>query len=523
MIKTRLLTDGDPLANILAGAEKMYKAVSVTMGPRGHNVIFRKLGRKVAITHDGVTVARAVKLNDPAEDVGADLLREAASKLDATTGDGTTTVTVLAYHILKNAAELIEQGENPMTLKLALDGLSDDIVTTIKNQVDTDVTEKKLAQVATVAAGDKEIGEKVGEAIFAAGKDTPVIIGFSDSAETHIDVIDGFKIASGPASPYLSGGVRDELENVRVAVVDAKLRDKNDVLPILKVLATVPPEERKVLLVCAEIAGDALSIMVLNKLKGFGGVMVARVPQNILGVTEYLTDVAMATGAKVLSRNTGNTISEPSLEDFGFAGRVITEPTETVIVRGQPIKEDLDNHKDELKKMAKAKDAKSRKFAEDRLQTLEQKVVSIFVGGQSETEAEEKHYRYEDAVGASRAALRGGVLPGGGTVLYCIGGALDNAILGAALAEPLSQVLSNAGVEIPDGIKPGYGIDVMNPDDGVVDLAARGILDPAESEIECVKTAISVAGLLMTAGAMVVDEEPDEAKLADSTDPSRPA
>lgn len=512
-IKTKILTDSEPLDVLLSGAEKLYKAVSVTMGPRGQNVIFKKYGKKTGVTHDGVTVAKLVEINDPAEALGAELLREAAMKLDATTGDGTTTVVVLAYNILKEAAEHIKAGESPMKLKLALEALQPEIIAQIDAHTDKDVTLKKLIDVASVSAGDKAIGKAVAEVMFVAGKDTPIMLGFSDSTETTTEVIKGFKIDSGPASPYLMEGVKLEIIGPKIIVVDAKLRDKDDVLPILKLTAPMPDLERRFLVVCSDIAGDALQYMIANRLKGFADLAVARVPQHINSHAEYLADLAVATGAKVLSRNGANKLSDPLLEHLGSADRVTVEPRETVIINGHPIPEDLNIRIEQLKQFKKdAKTKPERKFAEDRLYTLEQKVVGIFVGGQSETEAEERHYRYEDAVGACRAALRGGVVPGGGTLLYDIGIKLiasketANNILGQSLIQPLQKVWSNAGVVSEDKIDVGQGIDVMNPEDGIIDLVERGIIDPAESEIECIKTAISIAGLLMTSGALIVDE-----------------
>lgn len=519
-IKTKILTESEPLDVILSGAEKLYKAVSTTMGPRGNNVIFRKYGKRTGITHDGVTVAKMVKIDDEVEDVGADLLREAAMKLDATTGDGTTTVTVLAYHILKNAVEQIKSGYSPMKLKLELEAIQPEIIKEIEKVTDKDITLEKLISIASVASGSKEIGKSVGEIIFKAGKDTPIILSFSENTETRLEVIDGFKINGGAASPYLmeGAGVKLTINNPKVIITDAKLRDKEDIGPILRLIAGLPQDERDFLLVTSDIAGDALSLLIINRLKGFANIACARVPEYIQSQTEYLSDLAIACGASVLSRNTGHTIKEPSLNDFGSCDKVTVEPRETVIVGGHSIKEDLDERIDSLKEFAKtSKTSAGRKFADDRLKTLEQKIVSIFVGGQSESEAEERHYRFEDAIGACKAALRGGVVAGGGTMLYSLSndlnGSVAHLVLSGALKMPLIKVLGNAGIDIPENITIGHGIDVMNPNDGVIDLIERGIIDPSESEIECVKTAITIAGLLMTAGAMVVDTgEPEHEK-----------
>ena len=249
MIKTSILTDAEPLEAVLKGAEKLYKAVSVTMGPRGRNVVFRKYGKRVGITHDGVTVAKMVKLNDEAEDSAADILREAAIKLDSTTGDGTTTVTVLAYHILKEAAEAIKAGASPMALKIALEKLQPEIIAQIDKYTDKNVTLKKLQQVASVSSGDKEIGEAVGKVMFEAGKDTPIMLGFSQSDNTTSEVINGFKIDSGAASPYLmeGAGVKLEIPEPKIVVVDAKLRDKDDIMPLLQLFAEMPMQERRFL------------------------------------------------------------------------------------------------------------------------------------------------------------------------------------------------------------------------------------------------------------------------------------
>ena len=508
-MQTRILTDEAPLDAVIRGAETLYKAVSVTMGPKGKNVIFKKYGKRTGMTHDGVTVAKLVRLNDEADNLGAEILREAAIKVDTTTGDGTTTVTVLAYSILAEAAKRIKDGESPMAIKVSLEKELPSVIEKIKEYIDTDVTLEKLQQVASLAAGDKEIGETVGKLIFDAGSDTPIILNFSGTEETRSEIINGFKIDSGPASPYLSdgSGARREIPTPYIVVVDAKLRNREDVLPLLKVTAEIPDEKRRFLLVCTDIAGDALAYMVANKVKGFADIAVARVPEKIGAKTGYLQDLAVACGATLMARNSAASISEPKLEYFGSADAVAVEQVETVIINGHAIPEDLEVHTAKLKDLAEnSKTKEARKYAEDRLYALEQKLVGIFVGGQSEPEAEEKHYRYEDAIGAAKTALRSGVVPGGGTMLYEVSDGLSD-ILSEALKQPLLKVLENAGIE-PElkKITAGHGYDVMDPEDGVIDLYERGILDPAESELECVKTAVSIAGLLMTSGALIVDE-----------------
>lgn len=513
---TKIITDDEPLDIVLRGTEKLYKAVSVTMGPRGRNVVFRQPGKRVGITHDGVTVAKMIDLDDESpEDAAAEVLREASKQLDSTTGDGTTTVTVLTYNILKEAVEKIREGESPMQLWRELDAAKEVVLDAINEATEKDITLEKLQAIATTSSGSKEIGKEIGKVVFDAGSDTPIFLGFSGNEDTYVDVIKGFKIEAGPASPYLVDSAHYEIENPKIIVADATFRSKEDIMPILKAVATLPGDQRKFLLVCGDIASDALSLVLVNKLKDFADIAVARVPQHINSQTEYLADLALSCGATLLSKNTANSIKNPDVSHFGSARRVTVEPRETIIVDGAAIEEDMNVKIAELTKMKLSKEKSIRKFANDRLKTLEQRIISIYVGGQSESEAEEKHYRYEDALGATRAALRGGIVPGGGTLLFSIARTLDDStasqILAKALKSPLIKVLENAGVELMPGeaeqVKPGFGIDVMHPEDGLVDLVQKGIIDPAESELECVKTAVSISGLLMTTGAMIIGEK----------------
>ncbi len=501
---------------VLRGAEKLYKPVSETLGPRGKNVVFRKKGKRVGITHDGVTVAKMVKSNDDAEDAIIDIMREAALALDSATGDGTTTVTVLTYAVMRALAKLVYMGMSPMAIKRELETLSPKIVEQVRSYVDTEVTEEKLIQVASVSAGDAEVGTLVGKLMFEAGADTPILLNFSQNQDTYSEVISGFKIDSGPASPYLMGdSIYYEVPNPKIAVIDAKLRDRDDIMPLLETMATYETGERRFLIVCSDVAGDALAYLVANRLKGFADIAVARVPEHIMSHSEYLSDVATACGAKLISRNSSQSLSAPQKEYFGSADKVTVEPRETVIVNAHPVVEDLEAKLDQLRKLKETgKTEAARRFAQDRLMALEQKIVAVFVGGKSESDAEERHYRFEDAVGASKAALRGGVVVGGGTLLYAISQGdtateVEKAVYDA-LSIPLKKIYANAGITEEHKISYGFGCDVMHPEEGVIDLRERGILDPAESEIESVKTALTVAGLLLTAGAMIIEEEDDD-------------
>ena len=515
MVFSDIITD-KALDTVYSGVKKLHDAVSVTMGPRGRNVVIRKNGARTAVTHDGVTVARSIKLKDRAEDSAAEILREAASKMEAVTGDGTTTVTVLTHALLDNFRK---SKMNPMELIPYLYLMEEEIVSKIKEEK-LEPTRENVVNAATVASGSKEIGESIGNLLFNAGHKTPVVLGFSDMDDTIIEEIDGVKIASGPASPYLAdpSGANTEIEAVKVAVIDAKLRDKTEIIPILSLLSGMQPEDRKLLLVVNDISGDALALCVMNKLKGFAEIAVARVPQGIHSASEYLSDIALATGATLLSTNTEASVKQPTMEHFGSASRVIVSPGETLIVGGECSEKDMKKRIESLEKIEATKSGPFKKFAQDRLATLNQKVISIMVGGKSGTEAEEKHYRYDDCIGATKAALRSGVVPGGGTLLAGIAESMGNSkvekAVKKALWEPLRKVLFNAGItKIKERqFDVGIGVDVLAPNLGIVDLVERGIVDPMESEVECVRTAFGAAALLLSMGAMVIDGEENETK-----------
>lgn len=535
VIKTEQFTGPYALDKVLEGAAKLYEAVSTTMGPRGSNVLVRKAGARAFMTHDGVTVAKSVKdTEDAAVDTAIDLMREAAMKLDVTTGDGTTTVTVMAYVLLKEAVELVRNGANPMRVKAAIEALEPAVIKEIESISREIESEQDLINIATVSSGSKLIGEQVGKVMYEAGKDTPVILDISSSNDTTVDLIHGVKIQSGSASTYLlDSGVKNEIPAPRIIVVDAKLREKDDILPLLRVIAGLPEEQRNFLLLAADVAGDALSILTLNRLKGLCNLGVVKVPAMVENVSEYLADAAVATGATLLTRNSGSSIKNPEASHFGRAQKVVVSQTETVIINGDAAASVIEKHRAQLTEyLESATKQEDKDRAKKRLEFLNQNIVTIFVGGRSESDAEEKYYRYEDALGACRSALRKGIVPGGGTVLYSIGVEMDSvnskfgvnldgaqpskamSVFAAMLKAPLYKVIGNAGIELDEShgkVKPGLGFDVTD-DSGLVDLCERGIYDPTESELEAVRTAITIAGLLLTSGAVIVDSIVKEPK-----------
>lgn len=522
-IVTDIATGDGVLTSVYQGSKLLRDAVAVTMGPKGRNVLFKKLHHNPGMTHDGVTVANLVSSRDPQQQVALEILRQAALKQDSMIGDGTTTVTVLAHAILEHAIKAVDDGHNPMMLRRQLEEKGDEVVKILEENIDKEVTLEKLIDIATVAAGDSAIGLEVGTVVHEAGSNTPVLLNFSDSDKTYTEVISGIKIDGAPASPYLLEGSTDELVSPKIFVVDARLRERDDILPLLRCMAEFPQEDRNFLIVCTDIAGDALAYAITNKRRGFANIAVSRVPEAVSGKTIYLRDIAAACGATLIAPNTANNLREVAQAYAGSADKVIVNQLETVIVNGGAPQEDFEGYIAALKSsQKKAKTKEEREFIQNRLLMLEQKAISIFVGGRSESDAEERHYRYEDAVGASRTALRGGVVPGGGTLYLHAAANLpgdDQAtlILSNALVAPLHTVLSNAGIDYKmDEMGLGKGYDVLHPESGVVNLVEVGILDPAESEIESFKTAVAVAGLLLTSGAIIVDKIVGEEDAEDS-------
>ena len=513
-VETEILSEQDTLDAILAGAKRLYDAVSVTLGPTGKNVLFQKLHKKPGVTHDGVTVAQLVSSNNPAEQVALEIMREAALKQDSVIGDGTTTVTVLTYAVLEEAIKMVRDGVNPMVLKRELDALLPDVVSRLEALVEKDVDQKTTVAVASVAAGDKEIGKMVGDVVFEAGANTPILLNFSDSDDTYAETIRGIRLEGGPASSYLLQESKETITSPYIFVVDAKLRQRDDVLPLLRTMSSFPEDQRNFLVICNDIAGDALSYMVANKVNGFANIAVSRVSSEVKNKSVYLGDIALMCGATVIAPNTPNNLRDHSADCAGGAKEVIVSLTDTVIVEGRGVEEDVAGRREELATAHKeAKTKSERSFIKERLKMLEQKVISIYVGGKSASDAEERHYRFEDAVGAARTALYGGVVPGGGTLLYHLSLELPidtpaKYAIASALRRPLHKVMENAGIDISKhSVSLGKGINVLAPDKGVVDLWEEGIIDPAKSEIESVKTAITVAGLLITSGAIIVDRE----------------
>lgn len=499
----RIFHQDDARRRILEGAKILYEAVKTTMGPKGRNVVIGK-GTPPKVTHDGVTVAKSIDIEVVDDEtlgqkVGADLIKEAADKMNDVAGDGTTTVTVLTYHLLNEANKLIAAGHNPMTLRRELEAAAVEALSLI---VGEDV-KGKLSDVAFISAADKEIGDMVAGIVEAIGKNGVVTIQPSQEQETKAEIVDGFTIEKGLQSHYFSMNAKGEAEyeNPGILVFEGKLYDWNDVIIVIEALMK---EKRPMVIFAEEVGTDVIANLVLNKMKGVYASMAISV-----GYHKYmLKDIAAVTGATPFGGETGNVLTAFTPEALGSAKKVLSSRDKTTIFQGSGDTKEYEAHLKQMMDDAK-NDAAKESFSR-RLAAVRGKVAVIRVGGTSEPEVDEKIYRIEDAVNASKVALEEGVVLGGGVTLLNVakGMKLDTQgaqLLKEALQMPFRILMENAGVA-PDAyiqnLKEGEGVDVSSLQ--VVNLRKAGIIDPAAVTKRAIQHAVSIAGTTMTMGALIV-------------------
>lgn len=514
---------------VLAGARQLYDAVKVTFGPKGQNVVIEKSYGAPTITHDGVTVAEAVDLGSTednlGEAIGAKLIKSAAQKLNKVAGDGTTTVTVLTYHILNEANKLIAAGVNPMELRKGIEEAGAEVIKEIEKSAEKiEGDDKKVAEVAAISAGDQEIGELIAGVISKIGKDGVVTVEQGQGLEMEQEIVEGFTYDKGFSSPFfIMDTNRQEavFEKPLVLVTDKKVSSAQELLPILEQCAQAGKKE--LVIIAEEVEGEALSVLVLNKLKGVFNTLVLKAPSFGDRRKEIMEDIAILTDATVVSADKGMKLEEVGMEVLGSCGKVIATKDETTIIKGAGDKKAVEVRIELIQSQAKlAKSDYEREELEKRAAALLGKVAVIKVGGASETEIDEKKYRVDDAVAATKAALAEGIVTGGGVTLVNIAAKLkaDNAgagIVKKALEAPFVHIMENAGLNSQallaevERAKAGQGINVMEPEKGLVDLKKTGVIDPAKVTKEAVQSATSIAATAITMGALIVDIPEKEA------------
>jgi chaperonin GroEL len=500
----KVFYDADARQRVLGGAEILYNAVKTTMGPKGRNVVISKSYGNPTVTHDGVTVAKGVELADVDDEtlgykVGAELIKQAANKMNDVAGDGTTTVTVLTYHILSEANKLIAAGHNPMLLRKGLEQAAQDVIAQLDGMAE-DIKGKKsrVAEVATISAGDAEIGELIADVIDKVGKEGVVTVEEGQSLNLESEVVEGFTIDRGFVSPYMvtdTARMEAVLNKPAIVLTDKKISSIQEFLPLLEKLAQAGKKD--LVLIAEDVEGEALGTLVLNKLKGVFNTVAVKAPAFGDRRKDILNDIAVLTGAQVITEDRGMTFENVDLDVVGSARKVIVGKDNTTIIEGAGSSTEIAARIDQIDAQVIASSSNyDKENLQKRRAALGGKVAVIKVGGATETEIEEKKYRVDDAVAAVKAALTEGIVPGGGVTLVNLAKTVqadgtDSAAAGAtilrnALEQPFRIILGNAGLnadewlpKVRDAAKPGQGVNVNDPS-GLVDLKASGVVDPVE-------------------------------------------
>ncbi len=530
----KVFYDDDARRRVLAGAKILYDAVKTTMGPKGRNVVISKSFGAPTVTHDGVTVAKGVDISDVDDEtlgykVGAELIKQAASKMNDVAGDGTTTVTVLTYHILSEANRLIAAGHNPMLLRKGLETAAHDVIEKLDGvREDIAANKKRIAEVATISAGDAEIGKLIADVMDNVGRDGVVTVEEGQGLALESEVVEGFTFDRGFVSPYMvtdTARMEAVYDKPAVVITDKKISSIQEFLPVLEKLAQTGKKD--LVVIAEDVEGEALATLVLNRLKGVFNTVAVKAPAFGDRRKEILEDIAILTGATVISEDRGYTFENAELSMVGSARKVIVGKDETTIIEGAGSPADVQAR---IKQVSAQVDAVSSEYDREQLEkrraALSGKVAVIKVGGATETEIEEKKFRVDDAVAAVKAALAEGIVPGGGVTFVDLSATItttnnDDAAIAAgkmllknALEQPFRILLSNAGLNPDEWLpqiktgKPGTGVNVNNPAK-LVDMKVAGIVDPARVTKEAVLNAVSIAGTSMTMGALVV-EVPDK-------------
>ena len=531
MAAKQLLFDEAARQTILRGVTVLTDAVKATLGPRGRNVIIdRKFGAP-NITKDGVTVAKEIELKDPYENMGAQLLREVASKTSDVAGDGTTTATVLAYAIYKEGMRHVTAGANSIDLKRGIDVAVETVVAELKAMSRPVAEKKEIAQVGTISANnDPSIGELIAEAMDKVGKDGVITVEEAKSMATTLDVVEGMQFDRGYISPYfITDPDRMEcvLDDVFILIHDKKISSMKDLLPILEQIAKMG---RPLLIVSEEVEGEALATLVVNKLRGTLQVAAVKAPGFGDRRKAMLEDIAVLTGGTVISEDLGLKLENVKLNDLGKARKVTIDKENTTIVEGAGEDAKIQGRVKQLK--AQVEETTSdydREKLQERLAKLVGGVAVINVGAATESEMKEKKARVEDALHATRAAVEEGIVPGGGVALIRCIKALDKLkldqdqqlgvnIIRKALDEPIKQIIQNAGIEsaiIVEKVRASkdvnYGYDAYKEE--YTDMIKAGIIDPTKVTRSALQNASSVAGLMLTTEVMITDLPEDEKKM----------
>ncbi len=524
--------DADARASLKRGVDRVADAVKITIGPKGRHVVLDKKFGSPTITNDGVTIAKEIDLEEPFENMGAQLVKEVASKTNDIAGDGTTTATVLAQALITAGLQNVAAGANPILLKRGIDKGVEAVTEAIKAQSISITDREKIAQVASISAADATIGETVADAMEKVGKDGVITVEESKGLETELELVEGMQFDKGYISPYMvTNAQRMEavLEDPYLLITDKKISAIADLLPILE---KVVQSGKPLLIVSEDVEGEALATLIVNKLRGTFNAVAAKAPGFGDRRKAMLQDIAILTGGQVISEEVGLKLDSAQLNMLGRARRVTVTKDDTTLVEGAGTADAIKGRIEQIKaEMEKSTSDWDREKLQERLAKLSGGVAVIKVGAATETELKEKKHRMEDAVSATRAAVEEGIVPGGGVVLINAISALDKvkltgdeatgaSIIRRALEEPLLQIATNAGaegsvvVEKVKSLPKGQGYNAATGE--YVDMVKSGIIDPTKVTRSAVQNAASIAGLLLTTEALITD-------IPDKKAPAAPA
>jgi chaperonin GroEL len=535
---SKLITyDEDARASMKRGMDALADAVKTTLGPKGRNVALDKKYGAPTVTHDGVTVARDIELDDPFENMGAQLLKEAATKTEDVAGDGTTTATVLAQAIVTEGLKNVASGANPMQMKLGIDKAAETVAQSVKAAAQPVKGRDEIAQVATVSAADPEIGNLIADVMDKVGKDGVITVEESRTMAFETEYVEGMQFDRGYTSAYFvtdTNQMEAALEDPYILITDKKISAIADMLPALEKLLQAG---RKDLLIIAEdVDGEALSTLVVNKLRGVLNVLAVKAPGFGDRRKEMLRDIAILTGGTVISEEVGRKLDSVQLEDLGRARRVVANKDNTTLIEGRGSQSEIQGRIKQIKaQIEETTSDYDKEKLQERMAKLSGGVAIIKVGAGTETELKEKKHRVEDALSATRSAVEEGIVPGGGVALINAQSSLDSlslegdaqigvTIVRNALEEPLRQLAENAGLNgqvVLENVRrrqaeqssQTLGYDVLNDEYG--DLLAKGIVDPAKVTRSAVENAASIGGMVLTTEVMITDKpEPKPAMPA---------
>ena len=517
----QLLYSDEARAKLKAGVDKLANAVATTLGPKGRNVALDKKWGSPSVIHDGVTVAKEIELEDPFENMGAQMVKEAASKTNDVAGDGTTTATVLAQAIVQEGLKNITAGANPMILRNGLEKATNAVVEELKKMSKKVKGKQEIAQVAMISAGNDEIGQKIAEALDKVGPDGVVTVEEGKGLSIELDFKEGMEFDRGYVSAYFvtnTERMEASIEEPYILITDKKISSMADLLPMLENFVKV---SKNLVVIADEVDGEALSTLVVNKLRATLNVLAVKAPGFGDRRQEMLADIAILTGGQVVSEDTGRKLESVSVEDLGRADRVTSDKDNTVIVGGKGKKLAIDGRIKQIRsQIVKTTSDFDREKLEERLAKLAGGVAVINVGAATEVEMKEKKERVNDAVHATKAAVEEGIVPGGGVALLRAGKVLETIklagdggvgvdILSRALSAPMRKLVENAGTDSGWVIRevtkaePNVGYNVLTGE--FEDMLKAGIIDPVKVTRSALQNAASIAIMILTTEALVTD------------------